>query len=621
MKTKKSIEFEEILSDKSVEGSVREVPLREKTFFFFIIVTALVVGVAVGDLFWLNVGKHSLYVERALDNVSDVKVKHSPRGIVYDRFHKPITENAPAFNVYLIPKKLPQGEKERNEAIQRVASILNISEWELLQKIEKRDWTLSGKMLLSDDITQDQLVALSSSEYLGVSVEESFRRAHTVPFAFSELVGYTGLVDEDDISGDKELTIDDQIGRAGLEMYYDQFLRGINGKEVIYKTAKGEIQNERTEREPKPGKDIDTYIDFEFQSFFYTKLKEQLNQLGRDVGVGIAINPQNGEVLALTSVPGFDPQKIGNALVDSRRPLFSRSVSGVYNPGSTIKPLMGTAALTEGIVTPTTSFYSSGMLEIPNPYTPSMPSKFPDNKAHGWVNVRSAIARSSNIYFYIVGGGYQGQKGLGINTIKKWWELFGLSQKTDIDLPNEKVGFLPDPEWKQKETGIPWRVGDTYHVSIGQGDFSMTPIELLNYICSIANGGTLYKPRIVDRIVDVSGNEYLKTQPSVLRDITSVASKDAIREIQAAMRDGVDKPYGTSYTLRGLPVLVSAKTGTAQVQNNSKTNAFFVGYAPSDNPKIAILILIENSREGSLNTVPVARDLFLWYYNNRLKGS
>lgn len=620
MKSRKSIEFEEILSDKGVEESVREVPLRERTFFFFIIIAAFVVGIAVGDLFWLNVGKHTLYTERALDNVSDTKVKHSPRGIVYDRFHDPITENAPAFNVYLIPKKLPQDKNERAEAILRIAKILNMSEWELLQKIETRDWTLSGKMLLSDDITQDQLVALSSSEYLGISVEESFRRGHTVPFAFSELVGYTGLVNEDDINKNKDLTIDDQIGRSGLEMYYDQFLRGINGKDVTYKKANGEIQNERTEREPKPGKDIETYIDADFQAFFYKTLKAQLDRLGRDVGIGIAINPQNGEVLALTSVPGFDPNKIGSALIDSRRPLFSRVVSGVYNPGSTIKPLVGTAALTEGIVTPTTSFYSSGMLEIPNPYNPSMPSKFPDNKAHGWVNVRSAIARSSNIYFYIVGGGYQNQKGLGIYELKKWWELFGLSEKTNIDLPNEKVGFLPDPEWKEKTTGIPWRVGDTYHVSIGQGDFSITPIELLNYICSIANGGTLYKPRIVDRIVDASGNEYLKTQPSVLRDITTVASKDAIKEIQTAMRDGVDKPYGSSYTLHDLPIQVSAKTGSAQVENNSKTNAFFVGFAPSDNPKIAILILIENSREGSLNAVPVAKDLFLWYYNNRLKG-
>ena len=621
MKHKRTIEFEEILSDREVEGSTREVPIQEHTFFIYIIIVSLVIGIVIGDLFWLNVGKRTLYTERALDNVSDTKVKHSPRGIVYDRFDVAMTENAPAFNVYLIPNKLPVEKENRSEAIRRVASILNISEWEILNKIEKKDWTISGKMLLSDDITQDQLVALSSSEYLGISIEESFKRAHTVPFAFSELIGYTGLVNAKDIQKNEELTIDDQIGRSGLEMYYDNFLRGINGKEVLYKTAKGEIKNEKIEREPKPGKDISTFIDSEFQEYFYTKLKEQLIHLGRDVGIGIAINPQNGEVLALTSVPGFNSQKIGNALVDARRPLFSRTISGVYNPGSTIKPLVAVAGLAEGLVAPTTSFFSSGMLEIPNPYNPSLPSRFPDNKAHGWVNVRSAIARSSNVYFYILGGGFQNQKGLGIYTLKKWWELFGFSEKTNIDLPGEKTGFLPDPEWKEEETGVPWRLGDTYHVSIGQGDFSITPIGLLNYISAIANGGILYKPRIVESIFDSSQNEFLKTQPSVLKDLRTSISKDVLHEVQEAMKDTVDMPYGTAYLLHDIPMSIAAKSGTAQVQNNRKTNAFFVGYAPADNPRIAILILIEDSLEGSLNATPVARDVLLWYYNNRLKGS
>jgi len=620
MKSRKNIEFEEILSDRSVEGSVREVPISPRTFFVFVVLVGFIVLIMIAELFWINIGKQKLYKERALDNVSDSKVKHSPRGIIFDRFVKPMTENVPAFNVYLIPQKLPIERIQRENAIKRIADILKISEWEIVKKIEEKDWSLSGKMLLSDEISQNQLVELSSSEYLGVSIEESFRRVHSIPYAFSEFIGYNGLVNKKDILDNPDLTIDDQIGRSGLEMYYDQFLRGINGKDVIYKTAKGEIKNERLEREPKPGKNITTYIDSDFQKFFYESLKKQLEILGRDVGIGIAIDPRNGEVLALTSVPGFDSQKIGNAIVDLRRPLFNRTIAGVYNPGSTIKPLVAIAALTEGTITPVSSFFSSGMLEIPNPYTPSLPSKFPDNKAHGWVNVRSAIARSSNIFFYIVGGGYQNQKGLGIYKLKEWWTAFGLSEKTGIDIPGEKVGFLPDPEWKDKEIGDPWRLGDTYHVSIGQGDFSITPIELLNYICAIANGGTLYKPRIVDHITSIDGGNLLKTYPSVIRDLKTKISKTALHEVQEGMKNTVDSQYGTAYLLHDIPMKIAAKSGTAQIQNNAKTNAFFVGYAPAEDPKIAILILVENSRDGSLNATPVARDVFLWYYNNRLKG-
>ena len=177
---------------------------------------------------------------------------------------------------------------------------------------------------------------------------------------------------------------------------------------------------------------------------------------------------------------------------------------------------------------------------------------------------------------------------------------------------------MPDPEWKQKKTGQPWRIGDTYNVSIGQGDFMITPIELINYIAAIANGGTFYKPRVVESISDTKGNEVLRTYPSTLADIREKI-KDAIPDVQQGMRDAVRKSYGTANLLSTLPVEVAGKTGTAQIENNTKTNAFFVGYEPYVNPQIAVLVLIENSKEGDSNTIPVARDVMLWYYNNRLK--
>ncbi|MFA6365556.1 MAG: penicillin-binding transpeptidase domain-containing protein, partial [Candidatus Paceibacterota bacterium] len=570
---------------------------------------------------FLTVGvvKKEAYTSRALDNMSDTKVKPAPRGIIFDRFGKSLVKNDPSFNVFLFPKLLPESPEARVLAIERIATIINMDTATLIGMIQKKDWNVSDKLFLLGDASQEQLVELSSSEGLGIRIEDGFKREHEVPFAFSQLIGYTGLVGESDLSENKNLVLADQIGRSGLEDYYDSYLRGINGKEVTFRNAKGIMQGEQVETNSKPGKSVRTFIDREFQEYFYTRLKEGLATLGRDVGLGIAINPENGEVLALVGTPGFETGKIGAALNDPRKPLFNRAVSGVYNPGSTIKPLVATGALTDGIVAPEKQFFSPGYIELPNPYNPDQPSRFLDWKPQGWVDIYAALARSSNVYFYEVGGGFKDQKGLGIAGLNKWWELFGLSKKTEIDLPNEKVGFLPNPDWKEKKTGQPWRIGDTYNVSIGQGDFSITPIELINYIAAIANGGTFYKPRIVNFITDESGKEMLRSYPSVLSDIREMIAK-AVPEVQHGMRDAVQKPYGTANLLASLPFEAAAKTGTAQIENNAKTNAFFVGYAPYKNPKIAILVLIENSREGSHNTIPIAKDVLLWYYDNRLKG-
>ena len=218
----------------------------------------------------------------------------------------------------------------------------------------------------------------------------------------------------------------------------------------------------------------------------------------------------------------------------------------------------------------------------------------------------SAIARSSNVYFYTIGGGFGDIAGLGIEKMKKYWEMFGYGRKTGIDLPYEAEGFLPFPEEKEKRTGQMWRIGDTYNISIGQGDFLTTPIQLLAQISALANGGMLYEPYVVKR------NDH----PLAVRDFS--LWKNDIEEVRKGMRETVEKPYGTAFLLSSLPFDISGKTGSSQIANNTKTNAFFVGYAPSDNPVLAILILVEDAREGSLNTIPIARDVFEWYYYKRM---
>ena len=241
-----------------------------------------------------------------------------------------------------------------------------------------------------------------------------------------------------------------------------------------------------------------------------------------------------------------------------------------------------------------------------------------DWKPHGWVDVRSAIARSSNIFFYAAGGGWQDVKGLGVEKLKEYWKIFGFGEKTGIDTEGESIGFLPDPEEKEIRTKDIWRIGDTYNVSIGQGDLQVTPIQILSQISAIANGGDWYRPFLVSAI----GNKTSTTtvnKPEITRNFSDFGSY--IGEVQEGMKDTVRKPYGTAFMLSDLPFESAGKTGSSQVANNARTNAFFVAYAPAANPQIAILVLVENAREGSLNAVPIGKDVLNWYYQNRMVKS
>ena len=617
MKHKRHIDFEDVLMDRRAEGEFVEIPLRDGLFSAVFLIAAVVFGALFVELFTTNVVDGGRYRARALGNISDEQVEEAPRGAIIDRFGEVLVANEPGFKAVLSPRDFPEDARSRLSLLARVGDVLGIPEEELARKIGERDLGQSDRLLLKEDLSHDEILALSSEPLPGISVEPSFRRVPVDPRALSHLVGYTGLVAEVDLEEDISLSIDDRIGRGGLEMSYDTELRGKNGKFGFFRDAAGKTQEKKSVQKSEQGLTLETNVDRGLQEYAYARLMQGLSELGRDTGALIAIDPRNGEVLALVSAPSYDPSDIENALSDPRKPLFNRAVQGVYNPGSTIKPLVATAALSEGVVTPSTRIYSAGSIEIPNPYDPENPSRFLDWKAHGWVDIHSALARSSNVYFYEVAGGFQGQKGIGIEKLKNWWEKFLLGEKTGIDLPGEESGFLPDPEWKERAKDDPWRVGDTYNVAIGQGDFSVTPIGLLNYISAIANGGKFFSPRVALALKDTEGNRIRAFSPRLLGDIGAEVS-GALTEVRRGMRDAVTKEYGTAYLLHDLPVPVAAKTGTAQVQNNQRTNSFFVGYAPYDNPEIAVLVHVENSREGALNTVPIAKDIFLWYYRNRL---
>lgn len=618
-----SLKMEDILRDRPIDEDTLAAPLAEKSFFIFRIFLLILVLAIVFKLLWIGLFRHERYLKEAAGNINNSSIAQAGRGVITDRFGKKLAENKIGFNVFLYPSDLPEGKEARLLALDSIGEIFNLNPEGLAETSARQKKYLENRILLGSDVSEEVLLRVAAGELPGLKIEESFERSYGLPFVFSHVLGYAGPVRKSDLNADDNLVSTDIVGRDGLERQYDNYLRGSHGIELLTRDSLGVIKERKTIKLPSNGLNLETTIDAEFQEYFFHLMEIALKKLGRQVGVGIAIQPQTGEVLALFNVPSFDASRVAESLSDKNLPLFNRAVSGLYSPGSVIKPLVALAALKEGVIKPSDKIFSAGYIEIPNPFNPELPSVFKDWKPHGWVDLRSALARSSNVYFYEVGGGFQGRAGLGIARLKKWWQKFGLDQKIGIDLPGEAEGFLPDPEWKKRKTGKNWLVGDTYNVSIGQGDLLITPINLLSVISAIAGDGVEMKPHLVKKIYAIDGQIILEKNPEVLRDLKSEIG-GVLPEVQAGMRDAVSAPYGTAHILNDLPFPVAGKTGSAQISNNSKTNAFFVGYGPfsekdeGEKPEIAILILIENAKEGSLNAVPIARDALRWYYENRL---
>jgi penicillin-binding protein 2 len=613
----KGVTFEESLGDDwSKDLDVVEVPLGNRPLFYLGIAVLLSGVILASQIFYLNVYRGAFYKSRAEVNVSQYQKEPAPRGLIYDRNGMVLAENKAVFMAVLDTKELLGRQELLGDTLQSAKNILGISADEILQSIKENiSEGLVAPMVLAEDLTQSQLVQLKGLNLPTITIQSGFERQYAKGPMFSSVVGYVGRIDSQDLAENPELSGENFIGKAGIEAFYDEGIRGRAGVTVKLRNSKGQILSEEEKSKPQMGTSLHLALDGEFQEYFYSRLKSGLAALGRNVGLGLAINPENGEVLALINLPGFDNNLLSSAghsdektkLLNSEdKPLFNRIVSGFYNPGSTIKPLIGVAALKEGVVDPKKQIFSPGYLDVPNPYDPENPSRYLDWRYQGNVDLASAIAQSSNVYFYTVGGGAGDVIGLGINRLREWWEEFGLGKPTGIDLPGEAAGFLPSVDWKEKKTGSPWLLGDTYNVSIGQGDLLLTPVQLLDYIAAIASGGKIYKP-----VINLD-----EPHPEVLADISALLPQ--IREVQKGMVEAVTAPLGTAHTLSDLGFSLAAKTGSAQIKNNEQVNALFVGYAPAEKPKIAVLILVENALEGSLNAVPIAKDVLNWYYWNRI---
>jgi penicillin-binding protein 2 len=617
------IHFEEsVFGVASDDMDFMELPLTRQIFAAAAIIGAVFISVAFGRVLYLNVNLGELYAARAFGNANKEIVLPAARGDILDRFGKSLVKNEPVWSVALNADSfIRRTSAEQAALFQKLSGILDPTESgeSIRDIILQADFDQGASIVLDRGLTTEKVINLRSLGDPAVIIQDDYRRSYAYGAAAAHILGYTGV-------GAHSREIE---GRSGLESYYNSFLRGRDGKFIEGRDVRGNKLFNRYEEQPTPGGTLQTTIDIEFQVYLYGRMKEGLEALGRNAGASIALNPQTGEILALASFPGYDnnvftmPGKNAeraNLLNSRTKPLFNRAVSGVYNPGSTWKPVMALAALNEGLIDPQTSVFSSGILELPNPFDASKPSKFLDWKAHGWVNLYSALARSSNVYFYVIGGGhrdYKDIKPLGVAHIENYFRRLGFDAPTGIDLPGEAKGALYGPAERERQSRL-WRVGDTYNISIGQGDLAVVPLRLLSFTGGIGTGGKVKKPFLVQGIKNHKGETVEKMAPEDILDFSGMAKY--ITEVQKGLRAGVETKEGTAHLLAGLPMAVAGKTGSAQILGNTKINAFFVGYAPAENPEIAILILVEDAREGSSNTLPIAHDVLKWYYENRLLG-
>ncbi len=538
-----------------------------------------------------------------------------PRGLIIDRNGNQLIKNHPRFDLLVLSREIKDNQEEVLANLQNISEIMNIPA-ETLRTSIYDGVRQSSVFIIAKDLTKDQLLALNILSPKGLYIVPNIKRSYIDGPQFSQITGYTGKVNKEDLT-DKYYKSTDSIGRLGLEAAYENYLRGEHGKIFFSREEDGKnIQNE----DPKPGKNLVLNIDAELQRKLYLELHELLLSSGLDKGAAIIQNPNTGEVLAMISFPTFDnnlfidglTEKEFNRLFENKsRPLFNRVISGLYNPGSTIKPYYGMAILEENIFSPSDIIHDCVSLVVPNPYNPDNPALFSNWRVDlGLFNLRRAIANSCNIYFYIGVGGYKNINGLGIENVKKYLHLGMADIELGIDLPGEENGFIPDSNWKLREKGENWYQGDTYNISIGQGDLLVSPIWINSYISAIANGGIIYKPYLVNKIIDQNKNIIKSFEPQELTKLPF--KKENILEIRTDMEETVLS--GTAGIFKDLPVRVAAKTGTAEVIKGLRVNSLFTAFAPYENPELAITVLVEGSSTNQGLAIKAAYNVLKWYF-------
>jgi len=573
-------------------------------------------GLLAGRMYQLQVVESDRYTTLAEENRINLRLLPPPRGRILDRYGRPLAINQENYRVSLVAEQV-QDVDAILDALSRIISLGDHERQRILRKVRRRRGFVPVTVrenLQWEDVSR---IEVNAPDLPGLSIEVGQSRQYPFAHDFSHVLGYVAAVSEKEVTGDPLLELPGfKIGKNGVERVFDLNLRGKAGNSQVEVNAVGRVIRELSRQEGQPGDDLRLTIDRDLQKLAADRLKKEKS------AAAVVMDIHNGDVLVLSSVPGFDPNEFVTGLSsrswrrlvnDPHTPLINKAISGLYAPGSTFKMVVALAALEANIVRPDHRVFCRGFTQLGN-------ARFHCWKkhGHGWQDIYDAHKNSCDVYFYDIA------KRIGVDRIAAMARKLGLGEKTGVDLPSEKGGVIPTRAWKKALIGTPWQQGETLISGIGQGFILTTPLQLAVMTARLANGGEAVTPRLV-RPERIDGKD---DTPKFKKLAISRASLDVIRD---GMNQVTNEHGGTAYRARisekGMEM--SGKTGTAQVRRISKAeremrvlknherpwrkrdHALFVGYAPSDDPRYAVAVVVEHGGGGSKVAAPIARDLLL----------
>ncbi len=676
-----------------MKENITENHLESKRFLMLFILIGAIIAFYIFRLFQYQLIEGKAYMEQAEDNRMLEISDPSQRGIIYDRNGYVLARNIPSYNVVVTPADLPDDEgatqkiyRELSEVIDIPVSKGNVEEAaktfkpcetdigiEEIVYIALTNWPYDSTAIVCDVPKEiAMIVSEKGNDWPGISIEVNSIREYPTGNMTSEIIGFLGPIPaalEEYYTDLGFVSGRDKVGYAGIENTMQDVLSGTNGQRIVEVASGGEIiRNIEEPIDPIPGSDIYLTIDTRLQSVAREALIGEMEfwnrQAGKTLssnGVVIAINPQTGEVLSLVSYPNFENNRMSQIIPgyyyeqlskDESRPLFNHAISAEHPPGSVFKLSAALGVLNEGVVTPDYQVDDPGKIIITQKYYINDPGSEKSfvchlETGHGMVDFLHGISNSCNVYFYKVTGGYKDQvegNGLGIWRLGEYARALGYGEITGIELPGEENGLIPDPTWKRLNLGENWATGDTYIAAVGQGYVLATPIQVLNSIATIANGGRLMDLSLIKEIVSSEGAVTKSFTPSVRWDITKdpviekfndniptgeiVTVQPWVIELAKEGMRMVVTEGTSSAQFEGDTTLSAGKTGTAEYCDNFAqemglcgegigtwpAHAWYVGYAPYDVPEIAVVAFVYNGTEGSTFCAPIVRKVINAYF-------
>ena len=573
------------------------------------------------ELYKVQVSDHDYYTVKSDSNRIKIRPIQATRGLIYDRNGKILADNINTFNLIVKKELIPS----KDEFFISLRKLINVNPNQIKDIMDQFENRRLKDITLLEDITLDEFSKIAVDKHLLPEIElaPKSKRRYISPYSTSHVLGYVAKVSDDDLDSDvvkihEGMT---EIGKLGIERFYQNILSGEPGYEKLETDAKGEVIRVIEKKPPTRGNDVYLTIDFELQKYIYENVKKK-------EGAVIVMDTRNGDILSFVSFPGYDnnlfttsisSKSYSKLLNDKRKPLINRAISGQYPPGSTLKPFVGIIALEEDIIDASKLVNCDGAYELKNH---QRPFKCWKKTGHGDTDLSYALAQSCDVFFYRVA------QLTGIDSLSKNLYKFGFGQKTYIDMYGEKTGLVPDRKWKSKAKQLPWYQGETLNIGIGQGYFLATPMQLTLATSILATDGVTYTPHLLKRYRNNRTKEIFNYNPDNNKFLTPIKDREYLDIVKRAMWRVVnEKDVGTASHLEKVSdIEYAGKTGTAQVYNLDagksdkkilQDHALFISYAPYDIPEIVVTVIVEHGGGGSSTAAPIARDIIDFYLNNK----